>query len=617
VGAIFIWLSGASRKILAECPTEKPKYFGLGAAILVTGAMAAVSLAFALVNALKITTTSAVVFAVLWGLAIMMIDRLFVVTMHRQRNPWIYFFQAAPRVLMSVVLGFVISTPFVLQIFKPEITNKIQQMQAAEREAYFQGLPTNPVNLTVESDQAKVDQLAAEAKTGGPGINISTDPQLQSLQRQLTTANNEVSHWTAELHCELYGGKIDGLPCHPGYGPDGKNDQQQITTWQGQVNTLNAEVRARTGLLTQQSQSQQNGLKVTAQHQLTGATQALQAAQTQLTEQTQNVTSGIKQDTGILTQLKALSAVTAGNSTLQWARLLLFLLFLFIDIMPVFIKLMINLAPAGPYDKILADEEGMQLRDAENGRAVRQAVQRQAAQAEATGVRYRNDALSAPLPGMRDAILDSRLRVEQEWLRRREAEQMRDVAEGQGIAGVGGLPHSDGWYPSRPQGQSGGFRASEPWNDGASRTRRPGTHRAPASQASPAAGGWQGSPSAPDPLWYPDGQRTPEESWWTRLRSVRLPRLPRLGLWRPREEPVPQPGPDDWAPTQPSPNVRPLPADADDSPTRPEPVSGYNAPVADYSAAVPGAPDGGIRTQAPPEPGIGPRDGGEGGWIGS
>ena len=87
MGAIFIWLSGASRKILKECLTERAKFYGPSAIIAVTGGMAGVSLAFARVNALKMTFHDVVIFAILCGLAMMMIDRLFVVTMHRQRDP--------------------------------------------------------------------------------------------------------------------------------------------------------------------------------------------------------------------------------------------------------------------------------------------------------------------------------------------------------------------------------------------------------------------------------------------------------------------------------------------------------------------------------------------------
>ena len=597
MGGFFIWLSGASRRILAECPTERPKYFGLGAAILVTGAMAGVSLSFALVNALKVSLRDAIIFAVLWGLAIMMIDRLFVVSMHRQRNPLIYLIQALPRLLMAVVLGLVISTPFVLQIFKPEITNEVQQMQAAEREAYFKGLPSNPVYLTVQRDQAKVDQLAADAATGGPGIDINKDPQLQTLSNQLGQAEGQVTYWTNQLNCELYGGTSGGTKCRPGYGPVGHNDQAEVSTWQNQVTTLNGEIKARTSTLNQQSQAQQNKLMETASSELKTAEQVRDAEQQQLTLQTQNVTSGIKQDTGLLTQLKALDAVTAGNSMLQIARLLLFLLFLLIDIMPVFVKLLINLTPASNYDRILAAEEQMQLRMAENNRAVRQASQRSAAQAEAIGVRYRNDALSAELPEMHEAIIKSRLRVEKEWLRRHEAAQMRNVAQGEGISGNGSLPHVDGRQGSwRPEGE-GGSPLRGWWNGGASSAGQPGSHGSASPSTGSNLGGWASSPPMQrGPLWQPPGPRAPEESRWAWLRSLRLPQLPsilrspRPGRQAPRPEsasqtvtqPMPshQPTPD----FSPAPDFSAVPAAPGGGPTRPERPLDFGPAAADPGA---------------------------------
>ena len=453
MGDIFIWLSGANRRLLAECPTERPKYFGLGAVIVVTGAMAGVSLAFALVNALGIALTGAIVFGILWGLAIIMIDRLFVASMHRQRNPLIYVVQALPRLAMSVVLGFVISTPFVLQIFKPEINSEIQQMQAAQRATYFKDLPTNPVYLTVHRDQTNVNNLGALAASGGSGIDISKDPQLVSLNSQLGNAQKQLAYWRNDLSCQLYGVGSNGATCKPGYGPLGHDDQVQVNHYSGLVQTLTAQITSRTNTLEQQSGQQQSSLKGTYQAQLKAAQQSLQAAQQQLTLQTANVTSGIKQNHGILTQLQALGNVTAKNSTLQAARWLLFLLFLFVDTMPVFMKLLINLMPAGTYDTILAGEEAMQIRDAEDERAQRQAARRAARQAEAAGVRARNEAYFAPLPGMTEDIVAARLRVEKHWLKRREDAMMRDVAAGSGIVGIGAPPamvrRPDGWPAPR------------------------------------------------------------------------------------------------------------------------------------------------------------------------
>jgi hypothetical protein len=450
VGDIFIWLSGASKKILGECPTERPRFYGLGAMIAVTGGLAGISLAFALVNALKAALPIAVVFGVLWALAVMMIDRLFVVSMHRQRNPLIYLVQALPRLAMAIVLGFVISTPFVLQIFKPEITDQIQKNEEAQRTAYYQNLKRNPLYIAVQQDQANVDKLTQEEGGAGTGINIATDAELVSLENQQTSAKTQLAYWTDELNCQLYGRTPDGKSCKVGYGPVAANDQKEVASWQTQVSDLNTAIAQRTQTLQQENSGAQQATAKSAKTQLVEAQQTLQSAQSQLSTQTKDVDNGIKGDSGILAQLSALGAVTAGNATLQWARLLLFLLFLIIDILPVFTKLLLNLLPATTYDKILAEEEESSVQAAEDVRAVQRATHRAATAAEAAGVRQRNAAWSAPLPGQYQDIIELRRRVNQVWLERRESELMSDIAGGEGLIGSGSTPNLDGWHPSWP-----------------------------------------------------------------------------------------------------------------------------------------------------------------------
>jgi hypothetical protein len=415
----------------------------------------------------------------------------------------------------------VISTPFVLQIFKPEINSEIQQMQASQRAAYFKSLPTNPVYLTVQRDQTAVDKLGALAASGGSGINVSKDQQLVSLNSQLTNAQNQLAHWRNDLSCQLYGKGTNGSTCKQGFGPLGQDDQSRINYYSVQVKTLSDEVTARTNTLDQQSGQQQASLKQQYRIQLKTAQQSLQSAQQQLTLQTNNVTSGIKQNHGILAQLQALGNATKGNSTLQGARWLLFLLFLFVDTMPVLMKLLLNLMPASTYDTILAREEALRVKDAEDERTQQQAASRAARHAEAAGVRARNEAYFAPLPGMTEDIIAARLRVEKEWLKRREEGMMRDVSAGSGIVGIGS-PRSagrgpDGWTAGRPDLKS-------PWTripaDPDDPLRRPGGRAAGHARRST----WL---AALRPAWL-TGRRP---TW---LADLRWPgrRRPRPDLWR-------------------------------------------------------------------------------------
>ena len=56
----LIALSGARSEILERCPSERGKFEGIGGAVLTTGVLATVSMAFALYSALGISAYLAV-----------------------------------------------------------------------------------------------------------------------------------------------------------------------------------------------------------------------------------------------------------------------------------------------------------------------------------------------------------------------------------------------------------------------------------------------------------------------------------------------------------------------------------------------------------------------------
>src|SRR5262249_52121971 len=65
VGRLLIWFSGAAPRILTRCPTERPKYIGIGATIVTTSIFAAISMTFALNTDLQVTLGLAIFFAVI------------------------------------------------------------------------------------------------------------------------------------------------------------------------------------------------------------------------------------------------------------------------------------------------------------------------------------------------------------------------------------------------------------------------------------------------------------------------------------------------------------------------------------------------------------------------
>lgn len=431
MGRLLIWLSGTSRRVLDDCPTERAKYGGIGAAILITAAMAGVSLAFALVTALKVELSLALPFAVAWGVAILCLDRLFVVSLPRKGKWYSHLFRAIPRVLLALLLGFVISTPFVLQIFRPEIEHEITILHDKAAAAYFRQLATSPLQNQINHDKTVVSNLTTAAGGGEP---VNTGPQnarLQDLQTQLGLAESQQAADYSKWQCQLYGKAPDGTVCSPaGNGPLAQADEAAYKGDAGKVGQLNRQVTAEEKQISTDITDTQAKDKAEGQAQLPAAKKALQAAEAEQAQETSAFTSQNNSNGGLLIRLQALDAVTAGDSTLNAARWLLFTLFVVIDCMPVMIKVLLNLGPENNYDRLLAAEEKKQLRVAANSRALRQAAEMMAAETVIGEARSRLAGWNADIPEVTEKIIATRTRVETRKLGAWEDGQTRRLHNG-------------------------------------------------------------------------------------------------------------------------------------------------------------------------------------------
>lgn len=403
MGRFLIWLSGARRQILDECPTERPKYVGIGASILITATLAAVSLAFALVTALKVEFWLAMPFAIGWGLAILSLDRLFVVSLSREGGRRAQILRATPRVLLALLLGFVISTPFVLQIFRPEIEHEITQLQDQAAVNYFNSLKTSPLSKEIASQGQQVAKLQAEAAGTGAGTSTAQSPALARLEQQRSDLLNAQNTALNRYDCQLYG------PCKPpGNGPIAKNYDAQYQSDGTQIDALNTQISQLQQQQQTATQKQESLIGSTASSQLARAESALNADITEQQRETDDFVAKNRGDTGLLIRLQALSAVTAGSFTLNAARWLLFLLFVVIDCMPVMIKVMLNLGPANNYDVLLKAEEHSQRLVAANKTAVRLATETMAAGTAISEAQSRLTAWNTPIPEVTENIIAAR-----------------------------------------------------------------------------------------------------------------------------------------------------------------------------------------------------------------
>lgn len=378
-GDLLLIVSGARPQILRQCPTERPRYAGLGAAILISAVMAGVSLALALVTALHVTSWIALPIAAVWGAAVLNLNRLLVVSLRHKGRPRAQLLHAIPRFLLALLVGFVISTPLVLQAFGPEIQHQI----------------------TVQRDQAvaRIDQTLGE------------NPQIAEDQARYNTAITALQH---------------------------------------------ANSAAAAAALKQAVSAAEQKLQADAA--------ALRAEQQR---QIDDVTAANKDNTGLLTRLQALQALTAGNAVLTAAGWLLFVLLVVIGCMPVIIKVMLNLGPESIYGRALAMEEAADLIRIEHELALQQKVRRREDEARIAEVEALLAAREAALPQIARAVAATWARIEARKQLEREANQTRRFAAKTRKAVLGAWPLRRRTRESRPNSP-----ASSPGTTSAGKARQ-------------------------------------------------------------------------------------------------------------------------------------------------
>lgn len=463
-GNFLVWISGARPDILERFPHDRPKYIGVGSAVLITSCMAAVSMTFALHSALKIGLVGAIPFAAAWGVAILGLDRWLVVSLVRQEKKWKYLLLAVPRLALAVLFGLIISTPITLRIFQPEINQQITQIQQQRANHYYKNLKSNALYLKVQNDknQVKGYEAVIASNGAGGGVNVNTNPAVTTLENQLRQAQNQESSDYKQWQCQLYG------PCKPtGNGPLAKASQQRY------LNDISTVANYKHQLGTQETQIA-NGNRTGAASNLANAKKDLGPAKSALvqdssalTKQEQSFNTTNASNAGLLLRLEALGQASAVNGGLGAARWVLFLFFTAIECLPVMVKILLNLGPENAYEKALATAEQFSLRLAE----------------QETELQYRRDLLAG------DAMIDESERLNFQWqeqvmpdlvnrttdARQRVAYERLNAWERDAMSGrTGRAP--DGWYG--PGGLSATGQVPHTNWSGAEKARRPSRLRA-------------------------------------------------------------------------------------------------------------------------------------------
>jgi hypothetical protein len=339
LGKLLIAIAGAREEILKEFPAERIKFRRLGWAVLISSGIGTVSMWFALADIVGLNPVLALPLALLWGLVIMGIDR-WLITPIRPRGPrrWAV---AVLRLLLAVLLAGIISTPIVLRIFQPQVNNQVARINAQRTNAYLASPQYRQITAKVNQLQAQVAQQETVTFSSAAALsNLSPDPQIQSLTQQLKLWLGREQKYYNLWQCQLYGTAPNGLRCQPGNGPLAQSNRQAYEQAKQQVAMINSKITERTNELSSDSATVASAAQYQqASGDLVSVRSQLQHYQTQQANLRDQYASTLPR-TGLPIRLQALGELSSGKATLQLAFFLILLLFLWIECLPVMVKLL-------------------------------------------------------------------------------------------------------------------------------------------------------------------------------------------------------------------------------------------------------------------------------------
>ena len=326
-----LWKAAGGDKYILERATfaDQMKYMCLGGVVSATGIMASLAGGFAFYTIFEPkgsaidqgfslgTCLLSIVFGFLWGLMIFNIDRFIVTSTGKgdgtEAITWEEFKGAIPRILMGAIIAMTISKPVEIRMFKTEIDSRLYEEQ-----------------LKVQKD------FEVRTSANFQGRLKTVEDDLDSIRKDRQDLVNRVKEAEAAYIAQLNGRAKNGLP---GDGPLSKADKDELDSRKQELAQFD----------------QAHAVGVNADD---AKRQEILEEKEKALAQNQTVAHGLD---GLLERIKLADEIAGWGISL-----FVTLLFLAIELTPIFFKLMLVKTP---YDYL--EENVRELIKAENGIEVR------------------------------------------------------------------------------------------------------------------------------------------------------------------------------------------------------------------------------------------------------
>lgn len=324
----LFWQAAGGDRFILERSTygDQIKYMCLGGIIVATGVMAGIAGGYAFYTIFEPRGSSieqqfspsvslmAIAFGTIWGLMIFNIDRFIITSTGKgdgtEAITWDELKGAIPRIVMGAIIALTISKPVEIRMFKSEIDVELHKAQMEKQSEYI----------------AQIDSLYAGR------IKTETDKK-DAWRKEI----NDKEVYIKKL-IEDFIREMGGLSGPEGYGPEAKKIEEMKNRHEAELDTL----KKRNELLINQSEK---------------AITEYEAQKRKEIDNAKVVSNGLD---GLLERIK-LSHKIAGF----WISLFITLLFMAIELTPIFFKLMLIKSPYDYLEENIKDlikaEEGIHV----------------------------------------------------------------------------------------------------------------------------------------------------------------------------------------------------------------------------------------------------------------
>ncbi|GEM_PF-4827135 len=382
----LVFCSGSDGDIINnKCISEKGKYTKIGLTILMTAFFATIAMSYALFKVFYIDSEAeqnlrayfiSISLGIVWGVLIFSLDRFIVSSMKKTGNFFNEFLTALPRILIACLVSFTISQPIEVKLFEKQIKGEIINFRERQKEENTKNEKAQVDSASSEIKLKSKEEDAWRAKSNSiPAyilsynneaisaheIYMNTEATKQNNETKIRRLNGDKEAYKRALLQETDATKIQN--CNSLI----KSIELEVAKYtnenlelQGKMNQEYAREVSLNNIFESEKQNYLNGVQKNLEI-IAGEKEKLKIGEDKKLKiyttkcDTLNFLYKDIYDNHFLFQLKFLNVLINKdeNKGLLYAHYLIILLFLTIEIAPVFVKL---ISQKGSYDYVLSQE---------------------------------------------------------------------------------------------------------------------------------------------------------------------------------------------------------------------------------------------------------------------